>query len=102
MWYTVEVMASENTHISGGIIQCVWFAGATIWDYDKVYNQMAEYFSNCFPIKVLASHLCCPPEGHYSSNHANHSDNFRMNTSYGRYGATYNMVVLIANFRAFE
>ncbi len=62
IWYTVEVTASENTHISGGIVQCVWFAGATIWDYDKVYDQMAEYFSNCFPIKVLASHLCCPPK----------------------------------------
>jgi hypothetical protein len=30
------------------------------------------------------------------------NDNFRMNTGYGRYGATYNMVVLIANFCAFE
>lgn len=62
MWYTIEVTASENTHISGGIVQCVWFAGATIWDYDKVYDQMADYFSNCFPIKILASHLCCPPK----------------------------------------
>jgi hypothetical protein len=29
-------------------------------------------------------------------------DNFRMNTGYGRYGAAYNMVVLIKNFRVFE
>jgi hypothetical protein len=29
-------------------------------------------------------------------------DNSRMNTGYGRYSAAYNMVVLIANFRAFE
>lgn len=62
MWYVVEVTASENTHISSGIVQCVWFAGATIWDYDKVLDRLADFFSNSFPIKVLASHLCCPPK----------------------------------------
>lgn len=62
LWYVVEVTAYANYHITSGIVQIVWFKGATIWDYDKVYDQMADYYSNCFPIKVLASHLCCPPK----------------------------------------
>jgi len=56
------VAAQENTDISCGIVQVVCFKGATIWDYDKIYDRMAEFYSNCFPVKMLASHLCCPPK----------------------------------------
>ena len=45
-----------------GIVQVVWFQGATIWDYDlHVYDRLAYMMSNCFPIQFKANHLCCLP-----------------------------------------
>ena len=57
----MEVTAQENTDING-IVQVACFKGATIWDYDKIYDKIAEFYGNCFPVKILASHLCCPPK----------------------------------------
>ena len=60
VWYLYEVAAHENRR--SGIVQVCWFKGASLFDYDlKVYDKLAYLMSSCFPIKVLASHLCCLP-----------------------------------------
>ena len=60
VWYLVEVAARDEKNT--GIVQILWFKGATIWDYDlRVYDRLAYMMSNCFPIHFKANHLCCPP-----------------------------------------
>lgn len=45
-----------------GIVICFWFQGASLFDYDlNVYDRFAYFLSSCFPIKLMANHLCCLP-----------------------------------------
>lgn len=62
VWYVVECAAAQNTDIGSGLVQLCCFKDATVFDYDKVYDKMADLYSHCFPVKMLASHLCSPPK----------------------------------------
>lgn len=55
-------LAAQECRDGVGAIQLVWFKGASLFDYDlKVYDNLAYFMSSCFPVKILASHLCCMP-----------------------------------------
>lgn len=61
VWYVAEKAAEQNTDISGGVVQCCWFQNASLFDYDLlVFDRWAYFLSNCWPIKLLSNHLCCP------------------------------------------
>lgn len=61
IWYVAEKAAQDNTDIAGGIVQLVWCRNASLFDYDmKCIDGWASYLSNCWPIKLLANHICCP------------------------------------------
>jgi len=62
MWYVVEVAAQNNRESNNGIVQLCWFKHASIFDYDlRAFDRWAYCLSSCWPVKVLASHLCCLP-----------------------------------------
>jgi hypothetical protein len=46
---------------------------------------LRQPLKDCLPCLIMSQH-------YWSLTRFSKSDNFRMNTSYGRYGATYNMV----------
>jgi hypothetical protein len=62
IWYTMEVAAQECTEISSGIVQIHWERDTTLWDYDsKMHDCIAECLKTSWPVKLISSHICCPP-----------------------------------------
>lgn len=61
VWYVIEAVTRENTHRECGTVSVVWGEGLTIWDYDKAYDRLSELLLTSFPMKMLASHICCMP-----------------------------------------
>lgn len=58
----MEIAAEANHDRDSGLVQIVWDKNMTIWDYDhKVFSRVADFETNCWPVKVLANHVCCPP-----------------------------------------
>jgi hypothetical protein len=55
-------MAQENTHINSGFVAIDFCKDFTMWDNDHgLYAQLIYFMENCWPIKSIASHLCCAP-----------------------------------------
>jgi hypothetical protein len=62
IWYVIEVLAQTNTDIRSGVVAIVWDKDFTIWDYDDRLNERMAYFDmKCWPVKLIATHICCPP-----------------------------------------
>lgn len=63
MWYIAEVAASENTNVRSGVVEVSWLADASLWEYDpRVFDRLFTYLQNYWPIRTIASHICCPPK----------------------------------------
>lgn len=55
----MEVLAQENTDMNSGAVMVVWDKNSSIWDYDrKVYDRMVYFEAQCWPVKLLAHHIC--------------------------------------------
>lgn len=62
VWYVIEVLAQENTHVRSGVVMIVWDKHFTIWDYDdRLYERMTRFDMNSWPVKVTACHCCIAP-----------------------------------------
>lgn len=62
----MEVAAQRNRSISGcgcGAIHVMfWKNDTSLFDYDrKVWDGMKKYEEQCWPIRTVAWHICCPP-----------------------------------------
>lgn len=62
----MEVSALNNKAKSGcgsGAIHVMfWKKDTSLFDYDrKVWDGMKEFEENCWPIRTVAWHVCCPP-----------------------------------------
>jgi hypothetical protein len=58
----IEVLAQANTDVRSGIVVIVWDKDFTMWDYDDKLNERMAYFDmKCWPVKIIATHICCPP-----------------------------------------
>jgi len=60
VWYVAEIAASLENR-DGGFVNLVYFKGATLWDYDRIFDRWAYFMSSCWPIKLVSNHLCCAP-----------------------------------------
>lgn len=59
-FYIFDLAALQSG--GNGVVQICWFKGASLFDYDlHLYDKLAYLMSSCFPVKVLAQHLCCLP-----------------------------------------
>ena len=57
----VEVLAQENNDIQSGIVLVIWDKNTSINDYDRrLYDLYARFEADCWPVKVLAVHICSP------------------------------------------
>jgi CRAL/TRIO domain len=55
-------MAQENTDMDSGFVIVNFLKDFTIWDYDHgLYDRIIYFDKNCWPVKIIAAHLCCPP-----------------------------------------
>ena len=55
----MEVLAQENNDMNSGAVMVVWDKRWSIWDYDReVYDRMVYFEANCWPVKLLAHHIC--------------------------------------------
>lgn len=62
IWYTIEVAAQESIAVDCGIVQLLWERHTSLFDYDpKMHDAIALYLKTCWPVKMTASHICCPP-----------------------------------------
>jgi len=60
IWYTLEVAAKDLTN--SDFVWIGWFKNTTMWDFGAVFLQKLIYYEkSCFPIKGVASHICCLP-----------------------------------------
>jgi hypothetical protein len=58
----MEIAAEANQDTDSGLVQILWDKDTTIWDYDhNVFSQVANFMTNCWPVKMLANHVCCSP-----------------------------------------
>jgi hypothetical protein len=58
----MEVMAQENTDIDSGFVEINYLKDFTMWDYDHwLCNRMIYFDQSCWPVKRIASHVCCAP-----------------------------------------
>jgi hypothetical protein len=58
----IEVLAQANTDVRSGVVATVWDKDFTMWDYDDKLNERTTYFDmNCWPVRIIATHICCPP-----------------------------------------
>ena len=58
----MEGTAQENADVQRGSVLIVWEKDITVWDYDqKLYDRSLHFSKNCWPVKRLATHICCPP-----------------------------------------
>ena len=57
-WYLLEVIAQEDSEF----VLVVWAENLTIWDFDrKTDSQLIELEMRYLPVRISASHVCCPP-----------------------------------------
>lgn len=57
----MEVAAQENTDTGSGYVFVVWLAPPmTIWDYDPIYDRLQYLEMNCWPVRSVGVHACCP------------------------------------------
>jgi hypothetical protein len=57
-----EVTAQANNDIRSGVVAIYWGKGSMIWDYDhELYERVAYLNLSCWPVKVIACHICCLP-----------------------------------------
>jgi hypothetical protein len=55
-------MALGNTDFQSGVVWVIWNKDMTIWDYDRrLHDRIVDFDKNCWPVKRIASHICCPP-----------------------------------------
>ena len=55
-------MAQENIDKNSGFVLLAYLKDFTIWDYDHgLYDQLFYFDKNCWPVKAVASHICCSP-----------------------------------------
>ena len=66
-WYAVEVMSQDNTDVNSGYVQVVWNKDATVYDYNiQSYRRLMYFQQSCWPLKVVATHVCCSPRSSLS------------------------------------
>jgi hypothetical protein len=57
----MEVLAQKNNDINSGIVLIIWDENTSIYDHDrKLYDLYIHFEANCWPVKLLAIHVCCP------------------------------------------
>ena len=66
MWYVMEVAATRNKGQRGfgnGVVFVMfWKSDSSLFDYDrKVFDGMKKFEENCWPIRTVSWHICCPP-----------------------------------------
>jgi len=62
MWYVAEVAAEANTDAGSGVVEVAWDRDTTIFDYDPtIYDRLLTYLHLYWPVKTVASHVCCSP-----------------------------------------
>jgi hypothetical protein len=62
VWYVTEVISQENTDMDSGFVFIAWVKDMTIWDFDfRLYDRIAYFDKSCWPVKIIASHVCCRP-----------------------------------------
>jgi hypothetical protein len=66
MWYVMEVAAKKNKAQlgfgSGVVFVMFWKSDTSLFDYDrKVWDGMKKFEENCWPIRTVSWHICCPP-----------------------------------------
>lgn len=48
--------------MDSGIVLVNFMKDFTIWDYDhRLYERIIYFDKNCWPVKIVASHVCCSP-----------------------------------------
>ncbi len=63
IWYTIEVAAQESIAFDCGIVQVVWEKHTSLFGYDpKMHDSNARYLNICWPVKMAATHICCPTQ----------------------------------------
>ena len=72
IWYNIEVASQENTDISSGYVCVVWDKGSSVMDFDHhLYQHIMHYEMTAWPVKLIASHICCVPVLNLSDGKAN-------------------------------
>ena len=54
----------QECHETGNGFHCiVWDKYTTIWEVDRKLNDQTFYlYRYCWPVKPMATHVCCPPK----------------------------------------